>query len=52
MSSPVVVVVGAGPGVSGSVARRFALDGYDVGLVGIDEAALEVLATEIRDGGT
>ena len=38
MNSPVIVVVGAGPGVSGSVARRFARDGYDVGLVGIDEA--------------
>jgi NAD(P)-dependent dehydrogenase (short-subunit alcohol dehydrogenase family) len=51
MSSPVVVVVGAGPGVSGSVARRFALDGYDVGLLGIDEERLEALSEEIRDGG-
>jgi NAD(P)-dependent dehydrogenase (short-subunit alcohol dehydrogenase family) len=51
MSSPVVVVVGAGPGVSGSVARRFALDGYDVGLLGTDEEQLEALSEEIRDGG-
>lgn len=51
MSSPVVVVVGAGPGVSGSVARRFALDGYDVGLLGVDEEAMETLSEEIRDGG-
>src|SRR6476619_8114391 len=50
MSSPVIVVVGAGPGVSGSVARRFARDGYDVGLVGIDEAQLEELARTLRDG--
>ena len=35
MSKPVVVVIGAGPGVSGSVARLFAGKGYDVGLVGI-----------------
>ena len=39
MSNPVIVIVGAGPGVSGSVARVFAKDGYDVGLLGIDEAA-------------
>src|SRR6476661_696896 len=51
MSSPVIVVVGAGPGVSGSVARRFARDGYDVALVGIDEAQLEELAKTLRDGG-
>ena len=51
MSSPVIVVVGAGPGVSGSVARRFARDGYDVALVGIDEAQLGELATTLRDGG-
>lgn len=52
MSSPVIVVVGAGPGVSGSVARRFARDGYDVALVGIDEAQLEELTRALRDGGT
>ncbi len=38
------MVVGAGPGVSGSVARRFAREGYDVALVGIDEDALAVLS--------
>src|SRR5512144_2211434 len=51
MSNPVIVVVGAGPGVSASVARRFAADGYDVRLVGIDEAQVEELAEELRDGG-
>ncbi|MFC4784792.1 SDR family oxidoreductase [Nocardioides sp. MAHUQ-72] len=51
MSSPVVVVVGAGPGVSGSLARRFAHEGYDVGLLGIDEGQLEELAGMLRDGG-
>src|SRR6478672_9168300 len=51
MSNPVVVVVGAGPGVSGSVARRFARDGYDVGLVGIDETELGELGRGLAEGG-
>ena len=51
MSNPVIVVVGAGPGVSGSVARRFAAERYDVGLAGIDETQVEELAEELRDGG-
>ncbi len=51
MSNPVIVIVGAGPGVSGSVARVFAQDGYDVGLLGIDEAQLEELSGELRAGG-
>lgn len=46
MSRPVVVVVGAGPGVSGSVARLFASQGYDVGLVGVHEPVL----AELRAG--
>ena len=48
MSRPVVVIVGAGPGVSGSVARRFARDGYDVGLVGIDEEQLGELTVDLE----
>ena len=43
----VVVVVGAGPGVSGSLARRCAADGWAVGLVGNDEGALEALASTL-----
>lgn len=43
-----MVVVGAGPGVSGSVARRFAREGYDVGLLGIDEDQLLTLAGELE----
>jgi NADP-dependent 3-hydroxy acid dehydrogenase YdfG len=45
----VVVVVGAGPGVSGSVARLFAGKGYDVGLVGVQEPALAELREAIPD---
>ena len=49
MDKPVVVVVGAGPGVSGSVARLFAGKGYDVGLVGVQESALAELREAIPD---
>jgi NAD(P)-dependent dehydrogenase (short-subunit alcohol dehydrogenase family) len=48
MSRPVVLVVGAGPGVSGSVSRVFGRDGYDVALVGLDEAVLQDLAQSLR----
>jgi len=47
MSKRVVMVVGAGPGVSGSVARRFAAEGYDVALVGLDDEVLGTLAEEL-----
>lgn len=42
-----VVVVGAGPGVSGSLARLYAAEGWSVGLVGNDEAALADLAAPL-----
>ena len=51
MSRPVIVIVGAGPGVSGSVARRFARDGYDVGLIGVDEAQLGELTIDLESLG-
>lgn len=43
----VVVVVGAGPGVSGSLARRCAAEGWHVGLVGNDETVLADLASTL-----
>lgn len=52
MSNPAIVIVGAGPGVSGSVARVFAAEGYDVGLLGTDEAQLAELGEELRAGGS
>ena len=51
MNKPVIVIVGAGPGVSGSVARRFAREGYDVGLLGTDEEQLVQLAGELEGLG-
>jgi len=47
MSQPTLVVVGAGPGVSGSVARRFARDGYALGLLGVDADQLRALDDEL-----
>src|SRR4051794_2644438 len=51
MSRPVIAVVGAGPGVSGSVARRFAREGYDVGLLGTDGDRLSELARGLEEAG-
>ena len=48
---PVIVVIAAGPGVSGSLARRCAREGYDVGLVGHDDEALKVLSAELGELG-
>jgi NAD(P)-dependent dehydrogenase (short-subunit alcohol dehydrogenase family) len=51
MTRPVILVVGAGPGVSGSVARRFARDGHDVGMLGVDDDALRDLTGDLEAFG-
>jgi NAD(P)-dependent dehydrogenase (short-subunit alcohol dehydrogenase family) len=51
MSNPSLLVVGAGPGVSGAVARRFAEAGYDVALIGLLPDQLEPVATELSGLG-
>lgn len=51
MSNPVLVVVGAGPGIGAALARSCARDGYDVGLVGRHADVLESLAGELRGLG-
>ncbi len=48
---PVILVVGAGPGVSASIARRFAQDGYSVGLLGRDDGPLHELVAELEGDG-
>lgn len=50
MDRPVVVVVGAGPGVSGSVARAFAARGHDVALLGRSADVLAELVATLPDG--
>jgi NADP-dependent 3-hydroxy acid dehydrogenase YdfG len=51
MRKPVLLVVGAGPGVSGSVARRFGRDGYDSLLIGLDETVLKELGQSLHADG-
>lgn len=51
MGDKAIMVVGAGPGVSASVARRFAGEGYDVGLVGVDREVLAGLTSELESLG-
>lgn len=51
MDNKVLVVVGAGPGVGASVARRFGREGYDVALVARSADTLERLGTELQGAG-
>ncbi|HET6561151.1 MAG TPA: SDR family oxidoreductase [Marmoricola sp.] len=51
MSNPSLLVVGAGPGISGAVARRFATEGYDVALIGLLPDQLAPLAVELAGTG-
>ena len=49
MTSPEYVVLGAGPGLGLSAARRFARGGYAVTLVGQSVEQMEPLAQALRD---
>ncbi len=51
MTRPVAVVIAAGPGVSGSLSRRMAREGYDLALVGHEEEALQTLTGELEERG-
>ncbi|MDP9821843.1 SDR family oxidoreductase [Nocardioides massiliensis] len=51
MTTPVLLVIGAGPGVSGSLARLYAEEGYDVGLVGVDTEVLAELTAQLGESG-
>jgi NADP-dependent 3-hydroxy acid dehydrogenase YdfG len=47
----VAVIVGVGPGVGASVARRFGAAGYDVALIARSAPYLEELGTELQAAG-
>jgi len=47
-----LLLLGAGPGLGASVARRFAREGYRVTLVARSQATLATLADELRGAGT
>lgn len=49
--TPVLVVLGAGPGLGASVARRFARDGYASVLVSNEPPQLEEVAESLRSEG-
>ena len=51
MSNPVIVVVGAGPGMGASVARRFGRQGYDVALIGLPADQLDELGKTLQGEG-
>ncbi|MFD2329237.1 SDR family NAD(P)-dependent oxidoreductase [Cohnella sp. GCM10020058] len=51
MSKPLLVVVGAGAGVSASVARKFGSEGFKVALIARRKASLEALAEELTGQG-
>lgn len=46
-----MVVVGAGPGVSGSLAERYAAEGWSVGLLGRNDEQVAALADRVRAAG-
>jgi NADP-dependent 3-hydroxy acid dehydrogenase YdfG len=49
---PTIAIIGAGPGLGAAVARRFGAEGFSVALISRDQAKLDALAGELRDGGT
>ena len=51
VTRPVAVIIAAGPGVSGSLSRRMAREGYDLALVGHEEQALQTLTGELEELG-
>ncbi|GAA1536490.1 hypothetical protein GCM10009788_44110 [Nocardioides humi] len=46
-----VLIAGAGPGVSGSLARLYAAEGGSVGLLGADEDVLAALRADVEAAG-
>ena len=48
---PTIAIIGAGPGLGAAVARRFGAEGYSIALISRDQAKLDDLAAQLRDGG-
>jgi len=51
VSAPVLLVIGAGPGVGAAVARRFGSEGYDAALIARGEERLASLAATLDELG-
>jgi NADP-dependent 3-hydroxy acid dehydrogenase YdfG len=51
MGNPVIIIVGAGPGVGAATARRFAAAGYDIGLIARNAKRLEEFAETLGQEG-
>jgi NAD(P)-dependent dehydrogenase (short-subunit alcohol dehydrogenase family) len=51
MGNPVIVVLGAGPGVGGAVARRFGQAGFDPALISRDPEQLKQLGEQLQSEG-
>jgi NAD(P)-dependent dehydrogenase (short-subunit alcohol dehydrogenase family) len=50
-TTKVAAVVGAGPGLGAALARRFAREGYTVGLLARGEASLRAVHQEVQEAG-
>ncbi|UJR38270.1 hypothetical protein I4U23_030943 [Adineta vaga] len=48
---PIAVVVGVGPGLGTSLAKRFAAGGYSIGLIARKESSLQPVQKELEDQG-
>lgn len=51
VGNPLLVLVGAGPGVGDAVARRFGREGYDVALISRDAGRLQALGEALQEEG-
>ncbi|GAA3400384.1 SDR family NAD(P)-dependent oxidoreductase [Paenibacillus hodogayensis] len=51
MSKPLLVIVGAGPGVSAAVARKFGAAGFRVALLARNQASLDTQTSELTEQG-
>ena len=48
---PVIVIIGAGPGLGAAVARRFGREGFSVALISRNQSKLDAMAAELTAAG-